>query len=138
MEQDKSIFKLEVDVLASAHLRDASRWAKFIALIGFSSLVLFLFFLIIFGPQYMEGISMLVTDSQELVIVFTIIIILVFILLGTLCLFLLRGANKTRRGLTGKDQKSFNEGLVYFRNYFMMYGIISVLVLFFNLFRLFS
>ena len=55
-----------------------------------------------------------------------------------LMMFLIKGANGIRNGLLNKDQITFNIGLANLKNYFVMYGILGIIGLFFALIGLLS
>jgi len=72
--------------------------------------------------------------------VLTLSIFIIVLFLGvffTLLFFLLRGATRIKTGLRDNDQALFNSGLANLRNYFIMFGILSILRVLFSLMALF-
>jgi hypothetical protein len=71
-------------------------------------------------------------------IFFIIFLVIVGVIVGTLAWFLINGANKIRKGIQLKDQQLLNDGLANIRNYFTMYGVLSLLGLCLNIFNFFN
>ena len=57
---------------------------------------------------------------------------------GVLVYFLLRFATRTREGIRTGNQYRFNEGLAALKNFFIMYGVLGILSLFFSALSLFT
>ena len=38
MENEKSLFDLNIDMMGKAHLKEAAKWARFFAILGFITL----------------------------------------------------------------------------------------------------
>lgn len=130
MEQDRSLFRLEVDATTSSNIAEAGKWARFLAILGFSTIALFLIAMILFGARLSYTIgSMFAYGFGNLTAIIVIIFIVLAAIVGTLCYFLIRGANKTRYGIQHNDQVAFSDGIASYRNYFIMYGILAILSL---------
>ena len=61
------------------------------------------------------------------VVVIAGVIIIALAICGILYGFLIRGANRIRKGIENGDQILFNSGLANIKNYFAMYGVLAIL-----------
>lgn len=140
MEENQSLLELQVDKDAANNLNEASRWAKFLGLLvcfGFG----LTFLLMIFLWSKMEPILLPKEETNADTVALTrIVMIVVFVffgvVIGILMSFLIKGANRIRLGINNRDQLLFNSGLNSFKNFFMMYGIITIIAIFFTLMAL--
>lgn len=135
MEENKSLFDLRVDDRAYNNLSEASRWAKFFAIAILISMGIFFLFVIAFSSRISQIFSGM--EGADLTVIFIIVFIILGAIVGTLMYFLIRGANLIRKGLQYNDQAVFNDGLASLRNYFVMYGVLTVISFFFSLINLF-
>jgi hypothetical protein len=139
MEENKSLFGLPVDAEASTSLNDTGRWAKFLSVVGFCFMGLMLLLVAIFGSRITETFSGLFEfDASGIMSIFTVVMILIAVIAALLLYFLFRGANNIKKGIRCNDQLIFNDGLTNLRNFFIIYGILSIIGLCFNLFSLFQ
>jgi len=140
MEQEQSLFTLEIDDISSQHLAETARWGRFLAITGIAGAGLVLLFLLIFGSVIMSTLSaFLPVAAGEM---FTAGILTVFIVLflgiaGTLLFFLLSGTNGIKRGIQEKNQAALDKGLAHLKVYFIIYTILAGLGLLTNLINLF-
>jgi Family of unknown function (DUF5362) len=137
MEQTSSLFSLSIDPITKAHLADAARWARFLAICGF----VFLGLMMIFGVFMMIGMSSEISSniSQEygnnsmfgamgmgaMAFSWIIVAIIAFFPL----LYLLRFANRMRASLNGNDQQALNYSFQNLKAYFRYVGILTIIVL---------
>lgn len=134
MEDNQSLFGLQVDPQIQNNLTEASRWAKFVAVVISVAIGLIVLFFIIFGASIWQAFSSaLETESSGIGMIVLLILLFFMSIIGILMYFLIRGANHIRKGLQNSDQALFNDGLVYMKNYFVMYGILSIISLLFSL-----
>lgn len=137
MEENQSFLELQVDQAASANITEASRWGKFLAimvLIAFG--LIFLIFILLWDR--IAGLFLTLEETQtsgSTIVLVGIIIAFLFIgtIVGVLMSFLIKAANRMRNGIRNKDQMLFNNGLANLKNYFIMYGVLGILGLLFNL-----
>jgi hypothetical protein len=130
MERDESLFGLQVDAETQKNISIAGRWAKFLAIMGF---VFLGFMFVVIAIVAAGGIS---SDSFEELFdiptsaffaIILVAVLIVCLIVGVLCYLLFKGANLTRQGIQQNDQALFNEGIVAYKNYFIVYTIITIL-----------
>ena len=130
MERDESLFGLQVDAETQKNISIAGRWAKFLAIMGF---VFLGFMFVVIAIVAAGGIS---SDSFEELFdiptsaffaIILVAVLIVCLIVGVLCYLLFKGANLTRQGIQQNDQVLFNEGIVAYKNYFIVYTIITIL-----------
>jgi hypothetical protein len=139
MEENKSLFGLPVDAEATTSLNDTGRWAKFLSIVGFCFMGLMLLLVAFFGTKITGAMSGIFEfDASGTMGILIVVMILVAVIAALLLYFLFRGANNIRKGLRYNDQLIFNDGLANLRNFFIMYGILSIITLGFSLFGLFQ
>ena len=131
MEENQVFRDLEIDSDASANLMEASRWGKFLGILVLAGVGL-LFLLMIFlwsriGTLLTPAdIDSDISPASAGNIVICAVVVILFV-------FLIKGATRIRNGLLNKDQYLFNSGLANLRNFFVMYGIIGIIQVFFAL-----
>ncbi len=139
MEENQSILELQVDQTAAKNLSDASRWAKFLSITGFVCMGLLLIVLIAMQSQIASALSQVVPGFAEFSSLGMLIAVMI-IAIGIVCLlvyFLFRGSTLIRKGIETRNQETFNNGLASLKNYFTMYGILTIIGLVFSLINLF-
>lgn len=135
--QDSSLFGLSLDPNGKAHLAEAARWAKFIAIVGFimcGLVVLFgIFFSSIFAnlsssarytpyDTYSQGAGSFATMMAIIYIVIAVIWFFPF-------LFMFRFAGKMKLALAANDQEALNTSFQNLKIMFRYVGIITIIVL---------
>jgi hypothetical protein len=139
MEENKSLFGLPVDAEAATSLNDTGRWAKFLSVVGFCFMGLMLLLFALFGSNITGTVSNIFEfNASGIMDVFIVVIIFFASIAALLLYFLFKGANNIRKGMRYNDQLILNDGLANLRNFFVMYGVISVIFLGFQLFGLFQ
>jgi hypothetical protein len=140
MEENQSVFELEVDQTASRNLIDAAKWARFIAIFCFVAMGCFLLIIIAFQSRmtntltsYIPGMS----ESGGFGILIGVIIFL-FALISVILVFLLRGANLIKKGIDTKNQQELIDGLRALKTYFAIYGVLAIIGVVMNLIGLIS
>jgi TRAP-type C4-dicarboxylate transport system permease small subunit len=140
MEENQSVFDLQVDQTASQNLLGTARWAKFLSVVAFVCMGLFLILFLSLQSQLSRSFSELIPGlgaSEGLGIILVVLIIVIGIV-GLLMYFLLRAATHIKGGILTNNQQQFNAGLGYLKSYFTMYGIIAIIGLIFKILGLFS
>ncbi len=143
MEENQSILGMEVEPQGRANLTEVARWGKFLAIVGYVFMGLFILMLAFAWSSFMSAFTGSYPDPYERSIVstssgFFLVVIVLFIgIFFTLLFFLLKGANRIKAGLRDNDQAVFNSGLANLRNYFIMFGVLSILRILFALMSLF-
>lgn len=139
MEHDdsSSLFNLSIDSTTKAHLGEAAKWARFLAIVGMVFLGLAVIGILFFAVYLTSmsnssdnesGISNTFFNSG-----FGVGIALIYILLIGLwffpLLFLLRFANKMKVALAGNDQQALHISVQNLKMSFRFVGIITIIIL---------
>jgi len=127
----KPLLDLEIDPTVSRAFREATRWAKFVAIIFTIFFAIVLLAVVFAGSTMAESLSTLLEDSQSpfASIIGSALILIVGVAIaigGVLLFFLYKFSSQLKDGLQNQDQSLFNSGLKALRNYFMIYGIIAM------------
>jgi len=135
MEENQSVFELQVDQEASKSLIDSARWARFIAIFCFIAMGCFLLILIAFQTRISYTLSSYIPGMSESGGFGVIIgvIIFVFAIISVILVFLLRGANLIKKAIETRNQQDLIEGLRSLKTYFAIYGVLAIIGLVMNL-----
>jgi hypothetical protein len=140
MEEDQSLFELEVDAITGEELLDTARWQR---MFGVVLLVILGLVLIAFAVAWRK-IVVLINDSlagsensEAAMTILIGVVVLVAVVLGTMGWFIIRGAGRIKAAIRQKDQLLFNNGLSDLKTFFIIYGVVSMLSLLTNLVSLF-
>ena len=131
MENERSLFSLEVDSIAKNHLADTAKWARFLAIVGFASLGILLIFSIVaiigvMNKTTHDPFGEPVDSTSE--ITGTIIGSLMIVALYFFpCFFLMKFANKMKRAIETDDGASLNEALKNLKVTFRYAGILTII-----------
>jgi hypothetical protein len=128
------LLDLEIDPIVSRSFREATRWAKFIAIVYSVILGIFLICLIALaaGGAFYEGFMSQIQESPVATMLGSILLIVLGVgaVIGVILLILLfRFSVFTKNGLERQEQSGFNAGLKSLKNYFLIQGIFSLLYL---------
>ena len=128
MESNQSLFSLNIDPVTKAHLSETARWARFLAILGFVSLVLMI--LVIIGALVFMGgqnseMQMFPGMGVAMAVYYVIIAAIWFIPL----LYLFRFAGAMRVALHGNDQQALNTSFLNLKSCFKFVGIITIILL---------
>lgn len=132
MEQQFSnepLLDLQVDYDSGNKFNEASRWAKFFAIVCFVGIGLMLLWVAIAGLAVRQAFSQLMPGTYfdgmgGLVIGVIVIVLGIF---GFLMFLLYRFATLVKQGIQMQDQSLFNEGLKNLKNYFLINGIFALI-----------
>lgn len=129
MEQMPSteLFQLNLQQITRAHLREAARWARFLAIIGFVLCGLF-----ILGGVFMGALmdnTMGVAGSAVFGTAMTLVYVIIAVIYFFPCLFLYRFANRMTHSLNGNSQEDLNDAFLNLKSFFRYLGIITIIVL---------
>lgn len=119
-------------------LNDISKWARFLAVVGFIFLALMILGVISAGAiimgsnNYMEMSGVYAAYNPGVfqwtyIITYTIIILIYFFPLY----FLYQFANRTRKALKGNDSYELSRAWQSLRNHYMIIGILTIIALIF-------
>ena len=131
MDENQSLLDLELNQEASSIIVESTKWGKYLGILilsglGFLVLMFFLFWSTI-AQQLVTQEESQQMNSGLLFGIFAGVIIIALAICGILYGFLIRGANRIRKGIENGDQALFNSGLGNIKNYFAMYGVLAIL-----------
>jgi hypothetical protein len=131
--QQQSIFGLNVDPAISAHLSEAARWGRFLAIVGF----IFCGLIIIIGLVALASVGSLEREfggrgsgfgsglGAGLFVVYILIAVIYFFP----CLFLLRFSNAMKIAIAANDQVQLTESFKNLKVMFRYVGILTIIIL---------
>ena len=139
MEEQQSLFELNVDESTAVELIETSRWSKLLAILVLSMVGLVVGTLLFAWNRIQEAFAQEVPGGDwQTVMAFVVVILGIVIVVGGLMMFfLVRAGNRIRLGLRTNDQQVFNNGLNDLKTYFVFLGVIGILSLLSNLFSSF-
>jgi len=124
------LFELSIDGTGHAYLKDAARWAKFLAIVGFIFCSFFLVFALLAGTLSDIFTSL---GSQSFNMVARILITIFYSGLALLnffpCLFLYRFAVKMQQALQDSNQEQLNSSFRNMRSFYRFIGVVMILSL---------
>ncbi|HUM66201.1 MAG TPA: DUF5362 family protein [Chitinophagaceae bacterium] len=140
-QQGSTIFGLTVDQTGKAHLAEAARWARFLAIVGFVVCALVVLIGIFFssfigvlsnryGGDSAYGDVSVTPGLGAVMAVYYIIIALIYFFP---CLFLFRFATKMKVALASNDQETLNTSFQNLKATFRYMGIVTIVMLVFFL-----
>lgn len=128
MESNQSLFSLNIDPVTKVHLTETARWARFLAIVGFVSLILMV--VIVIGALVFVGTQetpapMFPGMGVAMALYYVIIAAIWFIPL----LYLWRFAAAMNTALNGNDQQALNTSFLNLKSCFKFVGIVTVILL---------
>ncbi len=137
MEQAQTLFTLSIDQPARTHLKEAAKWARFLAITGmiFLAMALLASVASITILSDNNDLSFPMNRSNELergtaYKVGTVIGILMMLsVLFFPLLFLLQFSNKIRTALKTSDQPDLDHAFLHLKRYFRYIGIVLIIIL---------
>lgn len=137
MEQPTSstLFSLSIDPVTKAHLYEAARWAKFLAVVGMIFMGLMLAFVIFassmlpaamggIDPDYGAQATPLAGFSGIFFIVYFVVIALIYFFP---LWFTLKFANQMKTALNGNDQEALNASFLNLKKCYRFLGILTII-----------
>ncbi len=131
MQENSSLFSLAIDPVTKAHLSEAARWARFLAIVGF----VFLLFTVLSGLYVSVVLSsfgttrditgMMSIAGAGLAIVYIIGAAIAFFPL----LFTFRFANQMREALNSNNQALLNSSFQNLKIFYRYLGIVTIISL---------
>ena len=131
-----SILEFNLDYDGGNILRETVKWSRFLSIVGFVGIGLFILVVLGMGATLMALWSRALPGIEGwagLILVAVIIMLLIF---GLLTFMLFRFSSMVRKGIESQDQALFNQGLKSLKVYFLITGIFTVLGLLFNVLSL--
>ena len=124
--------ELQVDSIATSHLKETARWAKFLAVLGIVLSIL-IAILAFFAGTILSDMSKSFQNNASAGAIgsglITVIYLFVAVIYFFLSLFLLRFATKMKLALTTNDQETFNGSLMNLKLVYRILGIIMIIYL---------
>ncbi|MGZ8537927.1 MAG: DUF5362 family protein [Flavisolibacter sp.] len=141
MEENQSLFTLNIDPVTKTNLNSVANWARFLAIIGFLVLLLALVGSILtltIYSDYIIGSSSEDAYGQQLASNLrwaTAIGGIVTIAIGYFpCLFLFKFANSMKKALQANSQEDLNRSFTLLKIYFRFLGlVIMILIIIYSL-----
>ena len=139
MEENHSLFELDIDSITSEELLDTARWQKMFGLLLITIIGLVLLAFIVAWDKIRSLINESIDgeSSQATMAVLIGVLLVIAGILGTMSWFLVRGAARIKSALRTKEQLVFNNGLSDLKMFFIIYGVLGILGLLGNLISLF-
>ena len=138
MEQtsNTSLFSLSIDPITKAHLSEAAKWARFLAILGMIFLVLIIVVGVFGSTMLFSSMSSLDGDATGMTaygsgIVAGYMIVIAVIYFFPL-LFTLRFANNVRTALNTNNQQALNTAFQNLKACFRFIGILTIIGLVFT------
>ncbi|MGZ8558599.1 MAG: DUF5362 family protein [Chitinophagaceae bacterium] len=134
--QDTSLFGINVDQAGRAHLADAAKWAKFLAIMGFIGCALVVLIGIFFGSFFSMFSSQLGADNpyNQLPVSSTgfggamaVMYVLIALVYFFPCLYLFRFATRMKNALASNDQAMLNTSFQNLKAAFRFVGILMII-----------
>ena len=132
--QNTSLFGLGIDPITKQHLSEASRWGRFLAIVGFvfSGFVLLS---IVFSAtsgvtltRYVNNDSVTYNETGPTATLIRIVYLICFGLFYFLpCLFLFRWSGKMKVALAANDQENLNSSFQNLKIFFRYLGILTII-----------
>ncbi|WP_315822001.1 DUF5362 family protein [Paraflavitalea speifideaquila] len=130
MEQQPSnepLLELEVDYDSAEKFNEASKWAKFIAIICFIGIGIGILLLAVSSAYLLQALSTIMPQLATVGGLAITVIIVVLILYTYITILLYQAATLLKQGIRTQDQAVFNDGLKNLKNYFLITGVLGVL-----------
>jgi hypothetical protein len=134
MEEQNSLFEINVDESATREIGELSRWSKLFGIIILCLMGLAVLFVLFAWDRLLDTMA---EQSPEGANIFAgtmaVVGIIILAVVGIMMFFLIRSANRIRTSLQTKDQGLFNSGLNDLKTYFVFMGVFGIISLVSNL-----
>ena len=137
MEQtsNTSLFSLSIDPITKAHLSEAAKWARFLAILGMISLVLMIVVGVFGSTMLFSSMNGFDGDATGMAAygsgIFAGYMIVIAVIYFFPLLFTLRFANNIRTALNTNNQQALNTGFQNLKACFRFIGILTIIGLVF-------
>ncbi len=128
MEQSNSLFDLQIDHQASSFLRETAKWSKFLAIVGFIFIGLFLI-IVLFAGSLMSSMMSSAYGTPGSGSGGTILVAAVGLIYFFPCFYLYKFATKMQVALRNNDQESLNTSFENLKSCFKFMGILMIILL---------
>lgn len=127
--ETNELLGMSLDFDGGNTLQEAGRWSKFLSIASIVCGGLVLLLVLLIGPVFLRLYGEELPDAAGII---GLAIALTAIYLGATiaaAIFLLRFTSMTKKGIGTQDQRVFSSGLKNLKIYFLIAGILSVLLL---------
>ena len=137
MEQssNSSLFSLSIDPVTKAHLSEAAKWARFLAILGMIFLVLIILMGLFGSTMLFSSMNSLEGDASGMAAygsgIFAGYMIVIAVIYFFPLLFTLRFANNARTALNTNNQQALNTAFQNLKACFRFIGILTIIGLVF-------
>ncbi len=137
MEQtsNTSLFSLSIDPVTKAHLGEAAKWARFLAIVGMISLALIIVFGVFGSTMLFSSMNGFDGDATGMATygsgIFAGYMIVIAVIYFFPLLFTLRFANNVRTALNTNNQQALNTAFQNLKACFRFIGILTIIGLVF-------
>lgn len=134
MEQNQSLFGLNLDEQSKGFLGEAARWGRFLAIIGFIVCALVILvgaYMASAGNDFDNAFSEYrgVRTSSNLGVIMAVVYIIIALIWFFPCLYLLRFSNKMKAALAANDQVSLTSSFQNLKSMFKFVGVLTIIIL---------
>jgi hypothetical protein len=126
-KQEEEIFTLKIDDTAKAYMLEAGRWARFLAVIGFIIMGLFVVGGVVVG-FYSAALGLTEYGGKFGVGMFALYLVFAAIYFYPVY-SLFKFSSYSRHAVATNDQQQFNRSLFYLKNQFKFWGVLTILLL---------
>jgi uncharacterized BrkB/YihY/UPF0761 family membrane protein len=133
--------KVTYDEESKSHLRDASKWAKFLSILIFTFCGIFLLLLLVFSTQmesYSEQLLGAFGISAEVLGYIVAGVVLVILVISFIYFLLFRFARLMKTGIEADNTEIVNRSWMSLKSYFIIVAIFSIIALVVNIASLFD
>lgn len=135
MEQQPSnepLFELQVDYDSGNSFSETSKWAKFLSIVYFVCIGLCVLFTAFASALIIQALATIMPELGSVGGVIVGVVIIALIIFTYLTILLYRFATQVKQGILNRDQALFNDGVKNLKNYFLIYGVFTLLALVLN------
>ena len=134
MDTNTNLFEFQVDQRTQSVLRESSKWAKFLSIVGFIFCGILVLIGVFAGSIFSNmGQQFSTTPSPVpaamMGIMMTIIYIIIAIVYFFPCLYLFKFSSRMQVALRSNDQNLLTTSLASLRSYFKFLGILTIITL---------
>lgn len=126
---NSGLFELTVDTAGYNYLKDAAKWAKFLALVGFIFCAFFVLLALVLGTLLNDMITSMSTYGSYARVVITFTYGGLAVLNFFPCLFLYNFAAKMQNALRDNDQVKLTSSFKNMRAFFRYVGVLMIISL---------
>lgn len=132
--QNTSLFGLGIDATAKAHLSEAARWARFLAIVGFVLIGLVVIAALFAGAIFSTYLNAFSPQGGDVAATGMSVGITLYMIACAAVgffpvLFLYRFSAKTKAALASGDQETLNKSFQNLKIYFRYIGILTIIFL---------